>query len=161
MPDTTFPAPTCPTQVEFGGISLLAFTAEDGQLYVSLRQLCQQLGLHYPSEMRRIRAMPALAEGLHDLNPHLPECGIRKTPYLPVELVPGWLIGVNTQQVREPTLRQKLLACQQEMGQLAWQIFGPTLALEPELAKLTQRIERLSQRLEEIRKRINREQASD
>ncbi len=160
MPDQALPA-AGPTQIDFGGIPLTAFTAEDGRLYVSLRQLCRQLGLHYPSEIRRVRAMPALTEGLRDLNPHLPECGMRKTPCLPVELVPGWLIGVNTQQVREPTLCQKLLACQREMGQVAWQLFGPTLALEPELAALTQRVECLSQRLKVIRKHVNRQQASD
>ena len=154
-------APVGPTLIEFCGILLTAFMADGGQLYVSLHQLCQQLGLHYPSEMRRVRAMAALAEGLRDLNPHLPECGMRKTPCLPVELVPGWLIGVNTRQVKDPALHQQLLACQREMGQVAWQLFGPTLALELELTALIQRVEGLSHRLEVIRKHINRQPASD
>ena len=76
--------PVGPTLIEFCGIPLTAFAAEDGQLYVSLRQLCRQLGLHYPSEMRRVRAMAALAEGLRELDPDNPDSGVHKTPCLQV-----------------------------------------------------------------------------
>jgi hypothetical protein len=70
-------------------------------------------------------------------------------------LVPGWLIGVSPQQITDSPLRQKLLAYQQEVSQVAWQIFGPALAIELELAALASRADRLAQRLEAIREHID------
>jgi hypothetical protein len=159
-PDEAISPPTRPTLIEFCGIPLMAFAAEDGQLYVSLRPICHQLGLHFPSEMRRVRAMAALAEGLRELDLDNPGSDVHKTPCLKVDLVSGWLIGINTRQVTAPVLRQKLLAYQQEVSQVAWQIFGPTLAIELELAALASKVDRLAQRLEAISKSIGSRKAS-
>jgi hypothetical protein len=79
-PDEAISAPTGPTLIEFCGIPLTAFAAEDGQLYVSLRPICHQLGVHYPGEMRQVRATAALAEGLRELDLDNPVVAYTRPP---------------------------------------------------------------------------------
>jgi hypothetical protein len=133
--------------LEFAGMTLKAYLANDGRHFVSIRQVCGLLGLRPQDEVRRLKASPALAEGLRALP--LPAPGGKSHPdvCLRADLLPGWLIGVVPGPAADKVLRQKLRAYQQDLFQMAWQVFGPALVLELRLAELTQRIDGLKEKV--------------
>jgi hypothetical protein len=152
--DESTSPPIRPATMEFYGTTLSTAVAEDdAQLYVPVRQLCGCLGVDSTSELRRIRAAAALAEGLRALVVPQPDGRLRKMLCLRVDLVPGWLIGTSLAGVKDQTLRQKLQTYQRQACQVAWQVFGPETAApvaEAELAAIAGRMEVISQRLHAI-----------
>lgn len=85
---------------------LLAVKAEDSQVYVSVNQMCDALGIAAPMQRRRIRDHEILSEG-YVLGSILTEGGKQQAALLRVDLVPLWLIGIQINSVRED-IRPKL-----------------------------------------------------
>jgi hypothetical protein len=142
---------TSPTTLEFYGATLNAVVDADAQTYVSLHELCACLNLRHTGELRRVKAAEALAEGLRTLAVKSRGGRARRTACLRVDLIPGWLLGARLDQIKDPTLRQKLQTYQRELCQVAWQVFGPEptpRVIEETLATFANRIEATSQRLE-------------
>lgn len=50
-------------EVELYGDMVTAIRADDGEIYVSLRQMCDVLGLSRQAQVRRIKRQEILAEG--------------------------------------------------------------------------------------------------
>ena len=139
------------TTLEFCGMTLDAYGTEDGQSYIALRQACGYLSLNHLGELRRVKATAALAEGLRELRLPTPESRLQPTACLRADLVPGWLMGVMPGQIADQTLRQKFLAFQHDLYQMAWDVFGPALVFELRLAALTRQVDSLAQRLDALR----------
>lgn len=85
---------------------LLAVKAEDSQVYVSINQMCDALGIAAPMQRRRIRDHEILSEG-YAFGSVLTEGGKQQAALLRVDLVPLWLIGIQINSVRED-VRPKL-----------------------------------------------------
>ena len=85
---------------------LLAVRTENNQVYVSVNQMCEALGIAAPMQRRRIRDHEILSEG-YVLGSVLTEGGKQQASLLRVDLIPLWLIGIQIKSVRED-VRPKL-----------------------------------------------------
>lgn len=119
--------------VPFRGQTLL--TVRDGeQVRVAVRPICEALGLDWSSQRKRIMRDPILADSVavmatgcgHD--DHTPQGMLT----LPIELLNGWLFGVESRRVR-PEAREGLLAYQRECYAVLAKHWGitPRRALPP------------------------------
>jgi hypothetical protein len=88
-------------EVEFYGDDLTAVKADDGQVYVALRHLCEALGLNTQAQTRRIQRHPVLLKGYKGVAILATPGGPQRAGVLRVDLVPLWLAGVSSKSVRE------------------------------------------------------------
>ncbi len=93
-------------QVRLYDDELLAVKAADNQVYVSVNQMCEALGIAPPMQRRRIRDHEILNEG-YVLGTVLTEGGRQQAGLLRADLVPLWLIGIQIKSVRDD-VRPKL-----------------------------------------------------
>ena len=109
-------------EVDFYDDELVAIRANDGQIYVSIRHMCNSLGLDDRSQRRRIQDHKVLAKGYASGVIMTPE-GVRRTSsLLRVDLVPLWLSGVDTGRVKDE-VRPKLEKYQEEVAKVLWEAF--------------------------------------
>lgn len=115
-------------QVEFYGDELTAVKGDDGHIYVSIRHMCDALGLSRPAQVRRIKRNTILADGLEGgaiLAPPSSDGrggGRQEIILLRVDLVPLWLTGINIKSVKED-LQAKLQKYQREAAKVLWEAF--------------------------------------
>ncbi len=109
-------------QVDFYGDELTAVRAEDGQVYVSIRHMCQALELNTQAQTRRVRRQPILADGYKGVAMMATPGGRQRTSVLRVDLVPLWLSGIDTSRVKEE-IRPKLERFQRKAAAVLWEAF--------------------------------------
>ena len=111
--------------VDFYGDELIAVRAEDGHIYVSLRHLCDALGVDTQGQARRIRRQPVLLKGHGwvDILSTQPTPQRRRSQVLRVDLVPLFLTGISTQSLGDAANRSKLERFQEEAAKVLWQAF--------------------------------------
>ena len=107
--------------VDFYGDELTAARGVDGQIYVSIRQMCESLGIDDNGQRQRMRRQPVLSEGIGVCKLHTPG-GVQDTFVLRVDLVPLWLSGIRTSAVSEG-IRPKLERFQREAAKVLWEAF--------------------------------------
>ncbi|RZS57140.1 phage antirepressor N-terminal domain-containing protein [Sphaerotilus mobilis] len=97
--------------VAFHGATLLAVLV-NGIPHVSVRSLCEALGLDAQAQTRRLMRHPVLASTV--AIPATPSAGgDQQTLCLPLDYLNGWLFGISAARVR-PELREHLIAYQRE-----------------------------------------------
>ena len=107
--------------VEFYGDELTAVQLENGDIYVSVRHLCNALGLRRPAQIRRIKDTTLLNKNYLEL-PIQSSGGMQNTGMIKVELVPIWLSGLRIKAVK-PELRERLEQYQEEAARVLWEAF--------------------------------------
>ncbi|MCI0731524.1 MAG: ORF6C domain-containing protein [Chloroflexi bacterium] len=128
--------------VTFYGDELIAVKADDEHIYVSVRHMCQALGLSRQAQVRRIKRQEILAEGFKGgaiLAPPSPEGrggGEQQAGLLRVDLVPLWLTGISLEAVKEE-IRPKLERYQREAARVLWEAFQEgRLTADPAFSEL-------------------------
>ncbi len=101
---------------------LVAIRAGDNNVYVSLRHLCQALGIDTQGQTRRIRRQKILERGFGQFPIMTEERGEQQAYMLRVDLVPLFLSGVSTKAVSE-SARPKLERFQEEAAKVLWEAF--------------------------------------
>lgn len=115
-------------EVAFYGDALVAVRADDGHIYVSVRHMCDALGLTRQAQIRRIRRHTILEQGLKGGAILAPPSvdgrggGHQQANLLRVDLVPLWLTGVSTKAVKEE-IKPKLERFQHEAAKVLWEAF--------------------------------------
>ena len=108
-------------QVEFYGDELTAVKAEDGQIYVSVRHMCDALGLNIQAQTRRIQRQEVLADGFMVAKMATIK-GERPAGWLRTDMIPLWLTGISVKSVKEE-LQPKLKRFQKEAAKVLWEAF--------------------------------------
>lgn len=108
--------------VVFYADELVAVRAADGHIYVSLRHLCQALGIDPQAQTRRIQRQKVLHNGLQSAMITTPTRGDQQAYVLRVDLTPLFLAGVSTRAV-QAEVRPKLEQFQQEAAKVLWEAF--------------------------------------
>jgi ferritin-like metal-binding protein YciE len=108
--------------VVFYGDELVAIRAEDGQIYVSFRHLCNALGLDRASQVQRIKRHEILNEGYEGGAMMASPGGQQRAGVLVADLVPLWLAGIDTKRVK-PEIQDKLKRYQREAAKVLWEAF--------------------------------------
>lgn len=101
---------------------LVAIRAGDNHVYVSLRHLCQALGIDTQGQTRRIRRQKILERGFGQFPIMTAERGEQQAYMLRVDLVPLFLSGISTKAVSE-TAQPKLERFQEEAAKVLWEAF--------------------------------------
>lgn len=101
---------------------LIAIRSDEGQVYVSLRQMCDALGLDPQAQTRRIDRHTILSDGLEGVDKLATPGGAQKAYVLRVDLVPLWLSGIRTSAVKEE-IRAKMEKYQREAAKVLWEAF--------------------------------------
>lgn len=114
---------------------LLAVKSRDSQVYVSINQMCDALGVAAPMQRRRIRDHEILSEG-YALGTILTEGGKQQASLLRVDLVPLWLIGIQINSVREDVKPKLKLFIQRAANVLAEAFQGGRLTADPSFEDL-------------------------
>lgn len=115
-------------EVTFYNDELIAVRATDGHIYVSVRHMCDALGLSRQAQVRRINRNEILVEGYKGGAILAPPSvdgrggGRQQAGMLRVDLVPLWLTGVSTNAVKEE-IQPKLKKFQSEAAKVLWEAF--------------------------------------
>ncbi len=106
-------------QVEFDG---------QEQIYVPVRPICNQLGLDWSAQYRRVNRDPVLSGAIQGVAiMATPSAdgrggGLQEMSCLPLKFLPGWLFGINANRVK-PELRDKIIRYQRESYDVLWEAF--------------------------------------
>ena len=116
--------------VLFYGDEIIAVKMRDGAIYVPVRRLCDNLGVDWSGQRQRINRDEVLSEAIRGV-------GITTTPQdaeqhggrqemacLPLDLIPGWLFGIQTSRVKKE-IRSKLERYRRECFRVLWDAFKP------------------------------------
>jgi hypothetical protein len=111
-------------QVKFYEDELTAILAHDNHVYVSIRHMCEALGIDTQGQTRRIKRNEILEAGYTwvDILSTQAHSQRRRSQVLRVDLVPLFLTGISTKSVSEEA-RPKLKRLQQEAAKVLWEAF--------------------------------------
>ena len=108
--------------VQFYDDDLIAIQADDGQVYVSVSQMSNALGLDTQGQTRRIKRQAILVDGYKGVDNLATPGGPQHAYVLRVDLVPLWLSGIRAAAVKEG-VRPKLEKYQREAAKVLWEAF--------------------------------------
>jgi len=107
--------------VPFNGQEVLAVRDQDGKVWISVKRICENIGVDPRSQRIKIQSDSRFRWG--DIT--LPSEGGEQTCIcIPLEQLNGWLFTINVNKVRED-IRPKLLTYQQECMDVLYKHFMP------------------------------------
>ncbi|MCL4805286.1 MAG: ORF6C domain-containing protein [Anaerolineae bacterium] len=109
-------------EVNFYEDELTAVRADDGQIYVSIKSLCEALGITTAPQARRIKRTGILETGFKGITILVTPGGSQTAGMLRVDLVPLFLTGISVKAVKEAA-RPKLERFQREAAKVLWEAF--------------------------------------
>lgn len=112
--------PTQQKEVDFYGDEVTAVQVA-GEVYAVLRHVCDALGVDMVGQRRRCERHKVLNKGLMVVKVSTIQ-GERETYVLRVDLIPLWLSGIQTKNVKEE-LQPKIEKFQTEAARVLWQAF--------------------------------------
>jgi hypothetical protein len=126
-------------EVEMYGDAVTAVRLSDGHVYVSVRHMCQALGINRRPQVMRIQRQEVLADGYKGgikLIPPSGKGGAQEMSVLRADLVPLWLTGIRVSAVDE-SIRDKLANLQRNAAKILWEAFqSGELTLEDDFQSL-------------------------
>lgn len=109
--------------VDFYGDPIQVAQTDDGTLYVALRPISDFLGLDFSGQRQRVLRDDVMAERLTTVLMTAADGRQRDQLCLPLDLLPGWLFGVNPRQAR-PEIIDKLKRYRTECFRVLWNAFA-------------------------------------
>lgn len=98
--------------VDFHGHALIVITGPSGEHLVAMKPICEAIGLGWQSQYNRIKRHPVMSQGVFIMD--TPSAGgDQQTTCLPLDMLNGWLFGVDASRVR-PEIRDTLIQYQRE-----------------------------------------------
>lgn len=100
--------------VKFHNQTLITFE-QNGQHYVAMKPICDNIGLDWTAQAQRIKRDEVLAQGMVIIT--IPsKGGEQQMLCLPIEYLNGWLFGIKISKVN-PNIRNTLIKYKQECYQ--------------------------------------------
>jgi len=140
---------------------------QDGrhQVYVQLRPICEYLGLSWAGQLERARRDPVLNEALAVIRVTRTTAtgGVPAMISLPLDLLPGWLFGIDTRRVKTE-LQEKITRYRRECFRVLWEAFQTdalavvnpaTLTHDPRVTALAGQIDRVRAELTFLREHLS------
>jgi hypothetical protein len=109
-------------EVVFYDDALTAVRADDSQIYVAIKSLCEALGIATAAQTRRIKRSKVLEKGFKGITILVTPGGRQTAGMLRVDLVPLFMTGISTNAVKEE-IRPKLERFQDEAAKALWEAF--------------------------------------
>ena len=129
--------------IVFYADELTAVKLANGEISVPVARLCDNLGLSWLGQLERINRHEVLSEAKETIRVTrmVREGGRGRGPIdtlcLPLDVIPGWLFGIQTSRVRDD-IRPKLTRYQRECFRVLWDTFKADVRpqLDPALATM-------------------------
>lgn len=103
--------------VEFYGQSLITARSDEGVEYVAMKPLVENLGLDWEGQRKRILRDEVLKGGMVIMEAPTGKHGnggIQQMVFLPVELLNGWLFGIETSRLQDSAVKEKIIVYKKE-----------------------------------------------
>ena len=121
--------------VEFYEDQVTAVRLDSGEVFVPIRPICDNLGVTWSPQRRRINRDPVLSEEVTSVTVTVTQQG-REMICLPLKFIPGWLFGINANRVK-PEIRERLITYQRECYEVLAEAFQEgRLTAEPSFDEL-------------------------
>ncbi len=108
--------------VDFYGDQIPVAQANGDELYVPLRPLVEAIGLDRGSQQKRIQRDKVMAKRSRLVAMRGVDGRVRDQLCLPLDLLPGWLFGIDTSRVR-PEIQDKLDLYREQAFRVLWGAF--------------------------------------
>jgi len=108
--------------VTFFDLPCLAVRAENGSIYLAMRDLCDAIGVQLSAQLRRIRAHTQLSKGLLTFRV-MTAGGFQAQEFLHLQATATWLLMINSART-SPTTRQRLDYLQEYLVQEVYAAFA-------------------------------------
>lgn len=119
--------------VEIGNTSVTAVLAQAeggaARVYVPLGQVCEAIGLHWPTQRRAIENDPILSQAIKGVTIAYPPSadgrggGPQTAQCLPLEMFHGWIFRINANRVKRDDVREGLIMFQREAYDVLFSAF--------------------------------------
>lgn len=109
--------------VDFHGQSLVAILM-DGKPYVAIKPICENIGLQWEAQQKRIQRTPVLKSTMPMTDMFAQDGKLRKMVCIPLTKLNGWLFGVDANRVRDE-IKPRLTQYQEECFDVLFQHFMP------------------------------------
>jgi hypothetical protein len=100
---------------------LIAILGSDNNIYISIRHLCELLGLDRRGQVQRIERTTILERGFRS-GALQTKGGEQMVGLLRVDLLPMWLSGLRTKSIR-PEMKSRIERLQDEAAKVLWEAF--------------------------------------
>ncbi|MFK8250220.1 phage antirepressor N-terminal domain-containing protein [Ancylobacter terrae] len=109
------------SHIEFHGD--LLWTAElDGAVFVVIKSICERLGIAWNKQLERMKRDPIMVEGMTMMVIPSPG-GVQETTLLRLDLLNGWLFGIDEGRVKDEETRQRVLTYKRECYRVLFEHF--------------------------------------
>jgi hypothetical protein len=116
--------------VNFRGDELYGFKQEDG-VFLAAKPMVEAMGLSWEPQRQRIQRDPVLSEGASMMKVPFGRGGAQDMLCLKLELVNGWLFGIDSARVKDEQVRARVILYQRECYQVLHDHFaGKRAAIE-------------------------------
>lgn len=99
--------------VNFRGDELYGFKQDDG-IFVALKPIVEAMGMDWSAQYRRAQRDPVLSEGIAIMATPFGRSGGQEAVCLKMELVNGWLFGIDSSRIKDETVRERVILYQRE-----------------------------------------------
>ena len=99
--------------VDFRGDTLFGFQ-EGEKTFVAMKPIVEAMGMNWEPQRQRVSRDPILSEGTSIMKVPFGRGGAQDTLCLELEMVNGWLFTIDTNRIKDDSVRQKVLTYQRE-----------------------------------------------
>lgn len=118
-------------KVDFHGDTLLAQPQPEGPPLVAVKPIVERLGLDWRSQLQRLKRDEVLMEGVVMITTPSPG-GPQDTVALPLNLIPGFLFGIDDSRIADPDTRRAVLVYKRECHDVLYHhFFGRLEDIDP------------------------------
>ncbi|MFT6659702.1 phage antirepressor N-terminal domain-containing protein [Maritalea sp.] len=109
-------------KVDFYGDSIITQLDEVGYPLVAIKPIVDRLGVDWSAQLKRLKRDPVLAPSMAMMTMETP-AGVRETIALPLNLVPGFLFGIDSSRIEDEEARETVLTYQRECHEVLFKHF--------------------------------------
>jgi hypothetical protein len=103
--------------VNFRGDELYGFKQDDGT-FLALKPMAEAMGLGWSGQFERVNRDPVLSKGIRVMRTPFGRGGAQDTVCIKLDLVNGWLFGIDSSRIKDDAVRQKVILYQEECYQV-------------------------------------------
>lgn len=110
-------------------VGALVQVGGEPRVYVPVRPICRSLGLSWPSQLNRIRRDEVLNKAVRFvfiMNTN-PQGGDPEVVCLPLDLIPGFLFGIETSRIKDTALKERIMLYRSECFRVLWEHWAPEI----------------------------------
>lgn len=118
--------------VNFRGDELYGFKQDDG-VFLAVKPMCEAMGLQWEPQRQRLQRDPVLSEGTSIMKVPFGRGGAQDMLCIKLELVNGWLFGIDSGRIKDEAVRERVILYQRECYQVLHDHFSGKRKVVPEI----------------------------